>query len=94
MNFLAHTDGWIIPLKMGHLIPLLSDSSLLNLNGVTQFEGNDRLSSVKKISFWSPNLFLKYKALKKKVTASESLVTARHLKNTISWQQTVEVLIH
>ena len=67
MNFLAHTDGWIIPLKMGHLIPLLSDNSLLNLNGVTQFEGNDSLSSMKKISFWSPNLFLKYKVLKKRL---------------------------
>ena len=79
---------------MGHLIPLLSDNSLFNLNGVTQFEGNDCLSSVKKIRFWSPNLFSNYKALPKKVTASETLVTARHLKNTISWQQTVEVLIH
>ena len=33
---------------MGHLIPLLSYNSLFNLNGVTQFEGYDRSSSVKR----------------------------------------------
>ena len=48
MNFLAHPGGWIIPWNMGHLIPLLSYNSLFNLNGVTQFEGYDRSSSVKR----------------------------------------------
>ena len=33
---------------MGHLIPLLSYNSLFNLNGLTQFEGYDRSSSVKR----------------------------------------------
>ena len=51
---------------MGHLIPLLSYNSLFNLKGVTQFEGYDRSSSVKRTQVVVAELVFELQSAQKK----------------------------